>query len=139
MMAVVLGLMVLSPNASIAEDNSTLSKAELKVLLKTARTPAEHKAIAKYYQQQSEALRASAREHLASAELRAKNPAYPALETKHGVAFGLGASHCRYWASLDAASAKKASMLASLHNALATKAELGTKSQQVANNISEQR
>ena len=115
---------VASPLVAVAETNSGLSKTELKTLLKTAKTPAEHREVAAYYRQQSATLRARSKEHLASAERRAKNPTFAALEVKQGFAFGLGASHCRYWANSDAAAASHADVLASLHEEMATKTEL---------------
>ena len=120
-----LTLLSFAPAYSAAvESKSNLSKKELKVLLKNARTPAEHRGIAEYYRQEAERLTASSKEHSELAESYAKNPSFPALEAKHGFAFGQGVSHCRRWARLDAEQADKATKLAALHEAMATKAEL---------------
>ncbi len=135
LLVVCLAVLVFSPAYSTAANTkSNLSKKELKVLLKNANTPAEHRTIAAYYRQRAEAFSETSKEHLESAELRAKNPAFPALEAKHGFAFGLGASHCRFWGSSDAEQAKKAEALAVLHEDMATKAELqSTRRVEVAN------
>jgi hypothetical protein len=125
LLALCFAVLVFSPAYSTATNTgSNLSKNELKVLLKNAKSPAEHRAIAAYYRQRAEAFSRSSKEHFESAELRAKNPAFPAMEAKHGYAFGLGASHCRFWGSSDAEQAKKAEALAVLHEDMATKAEL---------------
>ena len=137
-LAVCLALLFFGPAYSTAADSTTnLSKKELKALLKNAKTAAEHRTIAAYYRQRAEALSKSSKEHFESAELRAKNPAFPALEAKHGYAFGLGASHCRFWGSSDAEQAKKSAALAVLHEGMATKAELQSTNRVEAANISE--
>ena len=115
-----------------AQESAALNDVVIKSLTKTATTPAQHRRIAAYYRQKSEALRARSREHLTSAEVRAKNPRFAALETKHGFAFGLGASHCRYLANADAASAKLAETLALQHEDMAVRAELGGSIREVA-------
>lgn len=108
----------------------SLSKKELKVSLKSARTPAEHHRIAAYYQQEAERLTASSKEHSRLAEIYASNPPFPAMEAKHGIAFGQGVSHCRAWAQLDAEQSKKAQALATLHEQMATGAEPGSATRQ---------
>jgi len=110
--------------SAAVEKTSTLSKKDLKGLLKNARTPAEQRTIAEYYRQDAERLTASSKKHAELAEVYAKNPPFPALEAKHGDAFGQGASHCRKWAKLDAEQADKTEKLAALHEDMARKAEL---------------
>ena len=120
-----LTLLSFAPAYSAAvESKSSLSKKELKVLLKNARTPVEHRTIAEYYLQEAKRLTASSKEHSELAETYAKNPPFPALEAKHGSAFGQGVSHCRRLARLDAEQADKATKLARLHEAMATEAGL---------------
>jgi len=111
--------------AAIAAGNKTevLSKKELKVLLRTAREPPEHRKIAEYYQEEARRLTASSKEHSQMAEIYAKNPPFPAMESKHGSSFGQGASHCRLWAQLDLEQAKEAEALAALHEGMAKAAE----------------
>ncbi len=124
-MIVFLAMLCFAPVSSAATGtNPTLSKNELKGLLKNARTPAEHRTIAEYYRQNAERLTASSKKHAELAEVYAKNPPFPAMEAKHGDAFGQGASHCRKWAQLDAEQADKAEKLAALHEDMAKKAEL---------------
>lgn len=102
-----------------AESNSTLSKQDLKVLMKSAKTPAEHQRIADYYRQKAQQLTASSKQHSELAVTYAKSPPFPALEAKHGYAFGQGATHCRYWAKRDAEEATKAEALATRHDDMA--------------------
>lgn len=57
LMIVFLTLLSFAPAYSAAaEKNSALSKKELKVLLKTAKTPSEHRTIAAYYRQEAQRL-----------------------------------------------------------------------------------
>ncbi len=121
---VIAGLSFIAPNM-LAQERS-LKNNLMENSTNTAATPAEHRAVAAYYRQRSEALRESSKEHLASAEARAKHPTFAALEVKHGFAFGLGASHCRYLANADEASANKAEDLARIHEDMARKAESST-------------
>jgi hypothetical protein len=119
--------------AAAAENNATLSKKELKALLKTARTPYEHRTIGAYYRQEAQRLTDSSRQHAELAATYEKNPPFPALEAKHGFAFGQGVSHCRHWAQVDAEQAEEATKLAGLHEDMARKAELkAANSQQLA-------
>src|SRR6516164_8277257 len=53
--------------AFLAQSNKPISTKELKVLLKTAKEPAEHGRIAQYYRQQSADLNASSAAHLRTA------------------------------------------------------------------------
>jgi hypothetical protein len=81
LVAVSFALLFFGSVSSLAADATTsLSTKELKVLLKNVKTPAEHRTIATYYRQRAEAFSKSSKEHFESAELRAKNPAFPALE-----------------------------------------------------------
>jgi S-100/ICaBP type calcium binding domain len=59
-----LTLLSFAPTYSGAQDKKpTLSKKELKVLLRTAKEPPEHRGIADYYRQQAERLTNSSKEH----------------------------------------------------------------------------
>jgi len=99
-----------------------LSKSELNALLKNAKTPADHMRIASYYREEAQRLRSSAEENLRQAAIYDNNPPFAAMESKHGAAFGMGATHCRYWAKRDAEDAAKAEAQAALHEDLAKKA-----------------
>ncbi|MGH9551463.1 MAG: hypothetical protein ACRD3W_18905, partial [Terriglobales bacterium] len=65
---------------SAAQSNPTISKKELKVLLKTAKEPADHEKIASYYRQEAARLRQSAKEHAELAAIYKQNPPNPAME-----------------------------------------------------------
>jgi hypothetical protein len=105
-----------------AQNKTTISNTELKVLLKTAKTPAEHQKIATYYRQEAARLKQSAKEHGELAVIYKQNPPNPAMEAKHGTSVE-GASHCNRWAELDAEQAKEAEALAVLHEGMAKAAE----------------
>jgi hypothetical protein len=114
----------LAQGGSVAGDKKpVISKKELKVLLKTAKEPADHSKIAEYYRQEAARLTASAKEHAEFAEVHAKNPPFPAMEAKHGTAFAQGAPHCKRWAELSAEQAKEAEALAVMHEEMAKAAE----------------
>jgi hypothetical protein len=107
-----------------AQTKSTIiSKKELMVLLKTATEPPEHQKIAEYYRHEAQLLTNSSKEHQELAAIYAKNPPFPAMESKHGDAFGQGASHCRRWGQLEAEQAKLAQALATIHEDMAKAAE----------------
>jgi len=115
-----LAMLSLSPAYSVAEDKTpVISKKELKVLLKTAKEPADHQKIAEYYRQKGQELSASAKEHWEMAETYAKGPRFAAMGPKQAGSFGQGASHCRRWAQLDEQEANEAAALATLHEDMA--------------------
>ena len=111
------------PQSFAADSEKSLSKKEVKALIATAKTPAEHRRIANYYRQQAARLTADAKEHVAMAEEYAKNPRFAAMETKQQASFGQGASHCRRWADLYNKQAKEAEALSALHEEMAKSAE----------------
>ena len=111
------------PASFAADSEKSLSKKEVKALIATAKTPAEHRRIASYYREQTVRLTANAKEHVAMAEEYAKNPTFAAMGTKQGASFGQGASHCRRWADLYNQQAKEAEALAVLHEDMAKSAE----------------
>lgn len=123
-LAVSLALLTLAPAYSVAGDNKpVISKKELKVLLKTAKEPADHQKIAEYYRQKAQQLRAGAKEHVEMAEEYTKNPTFAQMEIKQRAWLGQGTSHCRRWAELDEQEAKEAEALATLHEDMAKAAE----------------
>ena len=80
---------------SMAEEHKpALSKQELKVLLKTAKEPPEHRKIAEYYRQEAQRLSASSKEHAELADVYAKNPT-SSMVAKPWDAFRQAASNCR--------------------------------------------
>ncbi len=123
-LAISVALLTLAPANSVAGDNKpVISKKELKVLLKTAKEPADHQKIAEYYRQKAQKLRADAKEHAEMAEDYTKNPRFAAMEVKQRASFGQGVSHCRRWAELDEQEAQEAEALATLHEDMAKAAE----------------
>ncbi len=108
--------------AAAANAQRPLTKHELNTLLKNAKTPADHLRIASYYRGEAQRLSSSSQEYLKQAAVYDKNPPFPAMESKHGAAFGMGASHCRFWAKQDAEDAAKAEAQAALHEDMAKKA-----------------
>ena len=123
-LAISLALLFLAPAYSEAAGKTpNLSKKELEVLLRTAKEPVEHRKIAEYYRQEAQRLTASSKEHSELAEIYSKNPPFPAMEAKHGDAFGQGASHCRKFAELQAEAAREAEALAAMHEEMAKAAE----------------
>ena len=118
-----LALSLLTTRSMASNANSVITKKEFKTLLKTAKEPAEHRKIAEYYRKEAARLNVSAKEHEELAEIYAKNPPNPAMESKHGSAFGQGASHCKLWAELDTKQATEAEALAAMHEELAKAAE----------------
>jgi hypothetical protein len=121
-LALVLASSLLSTYAA-ASENQIITKKEFKTLLKTAKEPVEQRKIAAYYRQEAARLTASAKEHEELAAIYAKNPPFPAVEVKHGTAFGQGAPHCKRWAELSAEQAKEAGALAAMHEEMAKAAE----------------
>lgn len=100
--------------------NETLSKKELKVLLKNARTSADHQRIAAYYRQEAQRLVAKSKDHEEMGAVYEKSPLPYEGKFPYGT---VGVSHCRRWAQLDREQAKQAEALAALHEDVAKAAE----------------
>jgi hypothetical protein len=113
---------LMSAYPAAAQNNQAISKNQLKVLLKSAKQPAEHEKIAAYYRNEAARLTQSAKEHEELAAIYKQNPPNPAMESKHGSSVE-GATHCNRWAELDAEQAKEAEALAALHEGMAKDAE----------------
>ena len=110
---------------SVAQDkkSSLPTRKELVTLLKSAKEPPEHRRIAAYYRQEAARLLQSAKEHSDLAAIYQERHPFAAMESKHGDAFGQGASHCEKFASLAKEQAKEAEALAVLHEDMAKEAE----------------
>ncbi len=119
----VLALTSLGSVYSVAQEQKAPTKKELVTLLKTAKEPPEHRRIAAYYQQEAAGLRESANEHSELAAIYQEKHPFAALESKHGDAFGQGASHCKKFARLAEEQAKEADALAARHEGMAKAAE----------------
>jgi hypothetical protein len=102
---------------------SVPTRKELITLLKTAKEPPEHLRIAAYYHAEAERLRQSAKEHSDLATIYSEKHPFAAMESKHGDAFGLGASHCKKFAQLAEEQAKEADALVVLHEGMAKDSE----------------
>jgi hypothetical protein len=102
-----------------ANKTSVPTKNELKVLLKTATQPPQHLRIAAYYRAEAARLRQSAKEHSDLAAIYNENHPFAAMESKHGDAFGQGASHCKKFAELAEEQAREADALVVLHEDMA--------------------
>jgi hypothetical protein len=107
--------------ASAAEPQRPVTKKELKTLLKTASTPADHLRIAAYYRAEAQRLTARSQEHATEAASYEKYSPFPAMVERFGTGFGQGAPHCHYWSKQYAEDATKAEAQAALHEDLAKK------------------
>jgi len=105
-------IVVLGGFAPAAETRSTLSNKELKTLLATAKTPADHQKIAAYYHDQAQRLNVKAQEYSAQAALYANQPR--TIESKHGTSC-LCPKHFEYFAKLYAQEAQESEALAARH------------------------
>lgn len=115
-----IALTLLSLISVYSAEQPIISKKELKTLLTTAKTPADHQKIAAYYRHEAQRLRQSAKEHQEWAEIYAKAPA--GAESKHPEMTN-GAPHCEKWADLEEQEAKEADALAAAHADMAKAAE----------------
>ena len=104
---------------SAAQDVKVPTKKELVTLLKTAKEPPDHLRIAAYYAQEAARLRSQAKEHSEMAAIYEQTHPFAAMESKHGDAWGQGASHCKKFAQLALDGAKEADALAALHKDMA--------------------
>jgi hypothetical protein len=123
LMIVTLALSSFVSVSMAANNKSVTSEKRLKVLLKTAKEPADHRKIAEYYRHQAVELTRAAKEHEDLAKLYDEYPPYPGMVSKHGTDFGQGAPHCHHWAQVYAEQAKEAEALAALHEDMAKEAE----------------
>lgn len=116
-----------SPSSAVARQGSVQipSKAEMKVLLKTAKTPCEHLRIAVYYLREVQRLTDRSKRDAELAARYEKEPPYLALEAGKGIAFSQGITHYGRWASLERKAAERAKKLAALYEQMARGAEAG--------------
>ena len=101
---------------AVAQTSPSLSKKELKTLLATAKTPADHQRLADYYRDKAEHLRAKSQEFSAQADSMRGLPAV--FESKQGIGCQC-AFHYRYFSKLYAKEAKNADASAAQHDQLA--------------------
>jgi hypothetical protein len=114
-------LLLLLPLRATAETQpKTLSKKELKVLLATAKTAADHQRIAAFYRQEFQRLTARARYHEEMAAIYEKNPLSFEGKFPYGT---VGLSHCRQFSQHYRAQARQAESLAIRHEEMARGAD----------------
>jgi len=114
--ALTLGMSSLGATAQTPTTPRTqqLSKKEVKVLIATARTPADHERIAEYYRAKGQRLKSEQQDHQEMLEAYLKNPSahpipkWPTME-----------QHCRNLISYYSKAAQQAFALADLHDQMA--------------------
>ena len=113
---IVAGFSPLSFAVDKAQNN--ISKQEFKLLLKTTKTPAEHRRVAEYYRRDAQRLITESKFHQNMIEEAQRRPV--PFESKHPGAVGV--SHCQYWAQLDLKLAQDAEDQSAVHEQMATTA-----------------
>lgn len=114
--ALVGGVLVLSQNSSAQSAGKTLSKKQLRELVATAKTAADHRKLAEHYRAAAIKHEAEAKEHV---ELAAKYKANPtASETKRPGAADT-ASHCLTFAEHCRKQAAIMNEMAAMHEEMA--------------------
>lgn len=95
-----------------------LGKQQLLSLIATAKTPAEHRRLAKYYEAQAKSYLAQAKEHEELSEAYKKNPMTSSSKFAAGTV-----DHCEYFAQSFKEDAAKMQELAEMHEQMAKDAE----------------
>ncbi len=95
-----------------------LSKQQLLSLIATAKTPADHRRIAQYYEAKAQDYLAQSKEHEQMAEQYKKNPLISSSKWSTATI-----GHCEYFAQSFKADAVKMQELAQLHEQMAQAAE----------------
>lgn len=117
-LAIILSIAFSAGTAVAAPSQTMLSKQEVKILLATARTAADHRVLASYYRQQADEYTRKSVEHSAMAARFATGSAIS--QSKPGIQ---GEIHCRYFASEYGEQARKAAALAVSHEEMAATAQ----------------
>ena len=97
-----------------------LSKKELKILIETAKTAADHQRLANYYSAMAVGFEEEAKEHSAEAEAYAKNPTIQEMKNPGGANT---ASHCRFFAAKYTEMAETARTMSTMHSEMAKNAK----------------
>ncbi len=100
-----------------AQSRARLTGKELRELIMTAKTKADHQRIAGHYKAETDRLIEEAKEHEEMAVMYRKNPPY--LAAKHP--WAIGEKHCRGIAERLRQAAEKTRALATMHEAAAAK------------------
>ncbi len=115
-LGILLALAVAVPIAQPAVRHEKLTRKELKALIGSAKTPADHERIAAYYRSEAQMLEAKHREHEEDLDEYYKNSIrYPSKYPTMG-------DHCRSLASYYKMAAERATTLADMHEKLAQEA-----------------
>ena len=117
---IVFALLPLTAYPLKAAESGQLSKKELKALIKSANTPAEHQRVANFYRSEAARLRARAAKHEA---MIAANYVEPQNASK--LPDMVGKSHCRHWVKEYRREADQADANAALHEQMAAVAATG--------------
>jgi len=107
-----------APAPVTAQTHEALSKKQLHALIATAKTPAEHERIARYYRAQAQSYLAQSKDHAQMAEDYRANPAINNSKFATGTV-----SHCEYFAKTFGEQSVKSDELAKLHEQMAKEAE----------------
>ncbi len=114
---VLAALMVVSAgHATALEPKSELKPKEVKALVASAKTPADHMKLAHYYSAMAAAHEAEAQDHEALAAEYTRNPQWAA--SKHPMAQNT-AEHCKFMAEHCHNAAKEMKAMASAHEEMA--------------------
>ena len=89
-----------------------LSNKELKALIETAKTPAEHKRLADYYAALAVEYEEESKDHTAQAAAYAKNPS---IQESKMPGAGNTVSHCKFLATKYSEMAETARMMSTMH------------------------
>ena len=100
-----------------AQSTNQLTHKELRELMMTAKTKADHQKIANHYKAEADHLLAEAKEHEEMADLYQKNP--PLLSAKNPLA--IGEKHCRGIAERLRQAAVQTRALSVMHDQVAAK------------------
>ena len=111
-----LALSVAVSAAPASKSSDLLTSAQVKELIATAKTPAEHVKLQNHYLALAAKYDGEATEHAADAQAYRKNPSF--MDSKHPGSPGT-AAHCDRFAELDREGAKEARELASAHEHMA--------------------
>jgi hypothetical protein len=118
---VVLAVVGLALSVAVSADPTSkssdlLTSKQVKELIATAKTPAEHVKLQKHFLALAAKYEVDATEHAAEAQAYRKNPTF--METKNPAAVGT-IGHCDRFAELNREAAKEARDLASVHEHMA--------------------
>ena len=112
-----LALSVAVSAAPASKSSDLLTSAQVKELIATAKTPAEHVKLQNHYLALAAKYDGEATEHAAEAQAYRTNPSF--MDSKHPGNPGT-AAHCDRFAELDRDAAKEARELAATHEHMAT-------------------